>query len=185
LTFSANSLLIHGATGQALTASLRVAQQYSDDENIMLYFEDVEIDQKVTFDAVYHVTEEEIIEVGNRWDPQPFHIDPEAAKESIFGGLVASSAHVFAIWVSMGSDDIDKDKAIVSVSALGFNNLQWHAPIRPGDAIKSSFKITEARESKSRPGLGIVSSNNRMFNQTNETVFTLECAFLVPMRPVA
>ena len=151
----------------------------------MLYFEDVEMDQEVTFDAVYHVTEEEIIEVGNRWDPQPFHIDPKAAKASIFGGLVASSAHVFAIWVSMGSGDIDKDKAIVSVSALGFNNLQWHAPIRPGDDIKSAFKITEARESKSRPGLGIVNSTNRMFNQNNETVFTLECAFLVPKRPMA
>ena len=109
----------------------------------MLYFEDVELGQEVTFEAVYHVTEEEIIEVGNRWDPQPFHVDPEAARESIFGGLVASSAHVFAIWVSMGNDDIDKDKAIASVSALGFNNLQWHAPIRPGDAIQSSFKVTE------------------------------------------
>lgn len=149
----------------------------------MLYFEDVELNREVTFDAVYHVSEEEIIEVGNRWDPQPFHIDPEAARESIFGGLVASSAHVFAIWVSMGNDDIDKDKAIASVSALGFNNLQWHAPIRPGDAIKSSFEITEARASKSRPGLGIVNSRNRMFNQNDETVFTLECAFLVPKRP--
>ena len=150
---------------------------------IMLFFEDVVLGQDITFDAVYHVTEEEIMEVGNRWDSQPFHIDPEAAKNSLFGGLVASSAHVFAIWVSMGSDDIDKDKAISSVSALGFNNLQWHAPIRPGDAIRSSFRITEARESKSRPELGIVNSANRMFNQDDETVFTLECAFLVKKRP--
>ncbi len=149
-----------------------------------MYFEDVTLDREVTFDGVYHVTEEEIIEVGNRWDPQPFHIDPVAAKDSIFGGLVASSAHVFAIWVSMGNDDIDKDKAIKSVSALGFNNLQWHAPIRPGDTIRSSFTITEARASKSRPELGVVKSDNRMFNQHNETVFTLECAFLVPKRPV-
>jgi len=148
----------------------------------MLYFEDVEIGQDVTFDAAYHVTQEEIMEVGRRWDPQPFHIDPEAAKNSIFGGLVASSAHVFAIWVSMGNDDIDKDKAIASVSALGFNNLQWHAPIRPGDTLKSSFKIIEARDSKSRPEFGIVKSDNRMFNQNGETVFTLECAFLVPRR---
>lgn len=151
----------------------------------MLYFEDVEPGKDVTFDGVYHVTEAEIIEVGTRWDPQPFHIDPEAAKQSIFGGLVASSAHVFAIWVSMGNDDIDKDKAIASVSALGFNNLQWHAPIRPGDAIRSSFRITGARASRSRPELGIVKSDNRMFNQDDVTVFTLECAFLVPRRPKA
>lgn len=149
----------------------------------MLYFEDVTLGEEIIFDAVYHVTEEEIIEVGNRWDPQPFHIDPEAAKDSIFGGLVASSAHIFAIWVSMGNDDIDKDKAIASVSALGFNDLQWHAPVRPGDDIRSGFTIVEARESKSRPELGIVTSANRVFNQNDETVFTLECAFLVPKRP--
>ena len=148
-----------------------------------MYFEDVTLGQETTFEGTYHVTEEEIIEVGERWDPQPFHIDPEAAKDSIFGGLVASSAHVFVIWVSMGNDDIDKDKCIKSVSALGFDNLQWHAPIRPGDTLRSSFKIIEARESKSRPELGIVKSDNRMFNQDGETVFTLECAFLVPKRP--
>ena len=149
----------------------------------MLYYEDVELDRDVTFEGVYHVSEAEIIEVGTRWDPQPFHVDPVAAESSIFGGLVASSAHVFAIWVSMGNDEIDKDKVIASVSALGFNNLQWHAPIRPGDAIKSSFRITEKRASKSRPELGIVNSDNRLFNQDDETVFTLECAFLVPRRP--
>lgn len=149
-----------------------------------MYFEDVSVGLEMTFDGVYHVTEEEIIEVGKRWDPQPFHIDPVAAQDSIFGGLVASSGHVFLIWVSMGNDDVDKDKAIKSVSALGFNNLQWHAPIRPGDAIRSSFRIIEARASKSRPELGVVKSDNRMFNQDNETVFTLECAFLVPKRPV-
>lgn len=151
----------------------------------MIYFEDVNLHEEVVFDAVYHVTEEEIIEVGERWDPQPFHIDREAAKKSMFGGLVASSAHIFAIWVSMGNDEMDKDKAIASVSALGFNNLQWHAPVRPGDAIKSSFTITEARQSKSRPELGIVNSSNRVFNQNNEIVFSLECAFLVPKRPAA
>ncbi|MFT4614742.1 MAG: acyl dehydratase [Bacteroidia bacterium] len=151
----------------------------------MIYFEDVNLHEEVVFDGVYYVTEEEIIEVGERWDPQPFHIDREAAKKSMFGGLVASSAHIFSIWVSFGNDEADKDKVIASVSALGFNNLQWHAPVRPGDAIKSAFTITETRESKSRPELGIVTSNNRVFNQKNEIVFSLECAFLVPKRPIA
>lgn len=148
----------------------------------MLYFEDLEEGRETHFEEVYHVSEEEIIEVGRRWDPQPFHVDPEAAKDSMFGGLVASSAHIFAIYVSIGNADIDKEKAIASVSALGFDKLQWHAPVRPGDGLRNSFTIIGMRESNSRPHLGIVTTNCRMYNQRDETVFTLQCAFLVPKR---
>ena len=145
----------------------------------MRYFEDLNIGDEVIFEDEYCVTEEEIIEVGQRWDPQPFHTDPVAAKESIFGGLVASSAHIFSIYVRIGNTPMDEDKYIASVSALGFNNLQWHAPVRPNDVIKSGYKIIESRESKSKPNLGVVKASNRVFNQNDETVFTLECTFLV------
>lgn len=148
----------------------------------MMYFEDVEVGAQFCFEQEYRVTEEEIIEVGNRWDPQPFHTDPVAAQDSLFGGLVASSAHIFAIYVSLGSDEIDRDKCIASVSALGFDKLQWHSPVRPDDVIRSEYRVESARESRSRPELGIVNNNCRLFNQNNETVFTLECAFLVPKR---
>ena len=151
----------------------------------MWYFEDLVLGTEIVFESEYHVTEAEIIEVGTRWDPQPFHIDAEAAKHSIFGGLVASSAHIFSIWVSLGSHDIDKDKQIAAVSALGFDKLQWHAPVRPGDVLKSEYKIASMRESKTRPTLGICTSDCRVFNQNNETVFTLDSTFLVPKRDSA
>lgn len=146
----------------------------------MRYLEQISEGEEVVFEDVYHVTEEEIIEVGNRWDPQTFHTDPEAAKRSIFGGLVASSAHIFAIWVRIGHAPIDADKNIASVSALGFDNLRWHEPARPGDTLRNSFVIISIRESKSRPGLGVVVTHSRVYNQRDETVFTAECSFLVP-----
>lgn len=149
----------------------------------MRYFEEVEVGEEVTFQDEYPVTEEEIMEVGRRWDPQPFHTDPEAAKDSLFGGLVASSAHIFAIYVSLGYDEADKDVHMRAVSALGFDKLQWHAPVRPGDVLKSRYKVIEKRVSNSRPQYGIVRSNTEVFNQRSEIVFTLQCAFLVERLP--
>jgi acyl dehydratase len=148
----------------------------------MRYYEDLVLGEEVQFEGEYLVTEEEIIEVGKRWDPQPFHTDPVAARDSIFGGLVASSAHIFSIWVSIGHADIDKEKNVVSVSALGFNNLQWHSPVRPNDVLKCAYKTTRLRESNSKPNLGVVSNECTVTNQKGEAVFTLECSFLVSKR---
>ncbi len=151
----------------------------------MRYYDEIEEGELIRFEDSYSVTEEEIIEVGSRWDPQPFHIDKEAAKKSMFGGLVASSAHIFSIAVRIGNDPIDEDKMIAAVTALGFDKLQWHAPVRPGDVLRCHFSITGLRDSKSRPGLGIVSNDCRIYNQNDETVFTYQCNYLSPTRAYA
>ena len=149
----------------------------------MYYFEDLPIGREIIFDDEYHVTEEEIIEVGRRWDPRPFHTDPEAAKSSMFGGLVASSAHIFSIYVRIGNAEVDRDKQTAAVSALGFNNLQWREPVRPGDVLNCAYTVIGARASESRPTLGVVTSGCRMFNQNDKVVFTLECSYLIERRP--
>ena len=91
------------------------------------------------------VTEEEIREFGERWDPRPVHVDPVAAAESPFGGLVASSAHLFAIAISLSSV---KDIPIAAISSLGFRSIDNHAPVRPGDEITAEVEVLEAREDK-------------------------------------
>ena len=148
----------------------------------MKYYEDVVEGEEVVFEQEYLVTEEEIIEVGTRWDPQPFHIDPIAAKGSFFGGLVASSAHLFSIYCCIGTADYDQNKNVHSVSALGFNNMQWHDPVRPGDKLRSKYVVTASRESVSRPTMGIIVTRSTLFNQNDETVFTVECSSLVKKR---
>ena len=148
----------------------------------MKYYQDLNVGDQVTFEGSYLVTEEEIIEVGERWDPQPFHTDAAKAKDSIFGGLVAASTHIFAMFSRIGHDKIDQHNAIAAATAMGFNNLNWHRPVRPGDRIKASYEVKSMRLSKSKTDLGVVSLAHTLFNQRDEVVFTLEYCILVHKR---
>lgn len=147
----------------------------------MRYFEDIEPGEKIIFQNSYEVTEEEIIEVASRWDPQPFHIDKQAAEASIFGGLTASSVHLFAMMVGIGTCDT-KTEHMAAVSALGFNNVRALHPARPGDVLYVRSEVTGLRRSKSRPSCGIVETANEMYNQHGVTVMTADNAFLVSCR---
>jgi acyl dehydratase len=146
------------------------------------YLEDFAPGDQFTNPDGYVLTEQEVREVGERWDPQPFHIDPVAAEASMFGGLVASSVHLFAIGISLrpasGGDD-----PVAAVSALGFDRLRLHAPARPGDELHARTTVLECRESKSRPDLGIVRTGCELVNQDGDVVFSFEPAFLIRKRP--
>ena len=148
----------------------------------MKYFEDFTPGEEFTGHRRYALTEREIREIGERWDPQPFHIDPVAAESSLFGGLVASSVHLFAILVSMRAA-AGEDDPVAAVSALGFDRLRLHAPARPGDELHGRTKVLECRESKSRPELGIVRNGLELVNQHGDVVFSFESAFLVRRGP--
>jgi acyl dehydratase len=143
------------------------------------YYEDYEIGDVFDYPGSYRVTEAEVKEVAGRWDPQPFHLDPEAAKTSIFGGLVASSVHLFAISVSLGRSR----GPVAALTALGFDDLRWHAPARPGDTLRLRGETTSKRLSKSRPGAGIVINRSRVLNQNDELVFSYTGAALIACRP--
>ncbi len=101
----------------------------------------------------------------------------------MFGGLVAPSAHVFCIFVRLGNGEIDRAKAMSAATALGFEKLRWHASVRPGDVLRTGYRVIAVRESKSRPDVGVCTTANRMFNQNDQTVFTLESTFLAKKRP--
>ncbi|MCB1615413.1 MAG: MaoC family dehydratase N-terminal domain-containing protein [Pseudomonadales bacterium] len=147
----------------------------------MRYFEDIEVGEKIVFQNSYKVTEEEIIEVASRWDPQPFHIDKQAAEQSMFGGLTASSVHLFAMMVGIGTCD-KKTEHMAAVSALGFNNMRARHPARPGDELFVRSEVTALRRSKSRPDCGIVETANEMYNQDGVVVMSTDNAFLVSCR---
>lgn len=145
------------------------------------YFEDYEIDAEQEFDGEYEITSAEIIEVGRRWDPQPWHVDEEAAKNTDFGGLVAASAHLFAIssWFATRMP-----KQTAAIAALGFDELRIHAPARPGDRLHASARCTMKRESRSKPDRGIVVSRMEIANQNDEPILSMSTTFLVARRPV-
>ncbi len=131
----------------------------------MHYFEDFHIGD--TFDlGPLTVTAEEIIAFAKQFDPQYFHVDPQRAKDSIFGGLVASGWHAGALFMRMFFDDVLSKTD--SIGSPGLDQIRWLQPVRPNDTLHGRFTITDARVSKSRPTTGILRSNGELFNQHNE-----------------
>jgi acyl dehydratase len=150
----------------------------------MKYFEHFTLGLEAEAPGKHIVTEEEIIEFGTRWDSQPFHVDPEAAKDSLFGGLVACSVHLFAMAIGLWNRaTVNEEDRTAAVSALGFNNMQLKTPARPGDELKSKSTVIERRSSTSRPNLGIVTFRNEVTNQNGELVIAYESAALIQKDP--
>ena len=142
------------------------------------YYEDLEVGARVESPTSYLVTEEEVREFGERFDPQPFHVDPEAAAASEVGGLIASTVHIFAMDVALGV----KSTPTAAVAALGFDNMRTLAPVRPGDELTKVNEVIARRPSNSRPGVGIVTFRDTLHNQHGEPVFTFENTALIRMR---
>ena len=141
-----------------------------------LYFEDIEVGKKRVASITYRVEKEEIVEFARRWDIRPFHIDEAAAASSVFGGLVACSAHIFAILSYFATHS---DQRIESLAALGFDELRIHRPARPGDTLSCSFTCLEKRESKTKPDRGIVRTRASISNQQNKEVLSVIITTLV------
>ena len=144
------------------------------------YFDDVVVGEEYDFPGEYLLTQEDIVRVASEWDPQPFHVDEQAAAASMFGGLVASSVHLFSIAVKLAHTATEKRAA---VSALGFDDVKVLRPARPGDRLRYRSCCIGKRESKSRPELGIVQARGELFNQDGEIVFTLTSAALFAKTP--
>lgn len=150
----------------------------------MRWFEDLTPGHVDWCPTTYLVTEEEIVDVGRRWDPQPFHTDPVAAEASIFGGLVAATAHLFAILEALGGRVAEEDQ-IAAVGTRGMRNMRNHAPARPGDMIRRRGEVLARRLSESEPGRGIVDLRGELYNQNDELVFVVDLVTVVRCRPTA
>lgn len=150
----------------------------------MRWFEDLTPGRIDWWPTTYVVTEQEIVDVGRRWDPQPFHTDPVAAEASIFGGLVAATVHLFAMLEALGAR-VAEDDQISAVGTLGMRNMRNHAPARPGDVIRRRGEVLDRRLSESEPGQGIVDLRGQLYNQNDELVFSVDLVTLVRCRPTA
>ena len=146
----------------------------------IVYFEDVEVGQKWVKSITYQVKKEEIIEFARRWDPRYFHVDPKAAVSSVFGGLVACSAHIFSILSWFGTHG---ERRTASMAALGFDDLHMRHPVRPDDTLSCSFTYLEKRASKSKQDRGIVRTLASLSNQKNIEVFSAVIIAMIAKRP--
>ena len=146
-----------------------------------LYFEDLPIGYESIVGS-YELRAEEIIELASRWDPQPFHIDEEAAKNSVFGGLVASSLHLFAICTRLFFDHADE---IQTVAMLGKDKIRLPNPARAGSTLTYFTRCIDRRESKGRPDVGIVTFEDELKDENGKTVLTQEVTLMVARKPQA
>ncbi len=100
------------------------------------------------------VDREEMVAFARRFDPQPFHVDEEAAKASLFGGLAASGWFTAGLWMRLYVDQVLNNAA--SLGSPGGEEVAWPAPVFAGDELRASMEILDARVSRTRPGLGLV-----------------------------
>jgi acyl dehydratase len=144
------------------------------------FFEDFAVGQRFRSGEVT-VTADGIKAFARQYDPQPFHTDEEAARNSFFGGLVASGWHTAALSMRLIVDS-DLRPAGGTIGA-GTDGISWPKPVHPGDVLHVEGEVLEARASRSRPGLGIVKVRVQTINQRGEPVQIFIPALMVRRRP--
>lgn len=147
----------------------------------MQYLEDIKVGQKASY-GQYHVTREEVLDFARKYDPQPFHLDDDAAAKTHFGRISASGWHTAAMTMAMLVENLKENKQ-AGLGSPGLDELRWLKPVYPGDTLRVESEITEVRPSRSRPEMGSIHSTVTVFNQDNVPVMTMKSIGLVATRP--
>ena len=146
----------------------------------MQYFEDIPVGQKHAFGS-YAVTREEVLEFAGKYDPQPFHLNDEAAAKTHFGRLSASGWHTCAMTMAMLVGNLT-DRQQAGLGSPGVDELRWLKPVYPGDTLRVETEIFEKRRSASRREMGILKSRVKVLNQHDEPVLAMTLIGLVQVR---
>lgn len=137
-----------------------------------IYFDDLHTGQRFTTPAMT-VSETQILDFARVYDPQPFHIDAEAAKRTEFGGLIASGFHTlslsFSLFFRLGIF------SAANLGSPGMEEIRWLKPLRPGDTIHAEAEVTALKASQSKPDRGIVTMRHDTFNQDGALILTVTC----------
>jgi acyl dehydratase len=145
----------------------------------MRYWEDLEVGETAEVGPVT-VTEADIVEFASKYDPQPFHLDAEAASKTMYGGLIASGWHTSALYMGMYVRGVLSDTA--SLGAPGVE-IRWTMPVRPGDSLTGRAVVTELQPSSSDPRRGTVYVEHEVRNQDGDVVMTLRSRGMIARRP--
>lgn len=154
------------------------------------FFEDMEIGKGIALGS-YTFTHDEIIAFAERFDPQPFHLNEEAARNSLFGGLCASGWHTASIWLKLVVET--REDALAAMRAAGkaaprigpspgVRDLKWLKPVFVDDTISYHSTIVEKKNSRSQPGYGLVVTRYEGINQNSEPVISLQGSILIERR---
>jgi len=144
------------------------------------YFDDFAPGQDIDL-GTRTVTEEEIVAFARAYDPQPFHVDRDAAAHSIYGGVIASGWHTCGMMMRMVVDGLLNRSA--SMGSPGLDGVRWLAPVRAGDTLNVRYQTVQVKASRSKPDRGVVWSKWVAINQHGQTVCTVEGMGMFGRRP--
>ena len=147
------------------------------------YYEDFAVGEIKRPRGRVRVEKDAIIAFAQKFDPQPFHLDDEGGRKSIFGRLVASGWHTAAL--TMGLVAASEYRAVTGTIGMGFDGMLWPIPVYPGDELRIETEVLEMRPSTSRPDRGVMKFRTRTLNQNDEVVQELIANAMVPRRPAA
>jgi acyl dehydratase len=145
-----------------------------------LYFDDFHLGQKFNSITSYTVTAAEIKDFGQKYDPQPFHLDEAAGEASFFHGLAASGWLTAAIVMRLRVQSLAVAGGMIGAGA---EEMRWTEPVRPGDTLRTEIEVVGLRRAKSRPEYGIVTTTTLCYNQNNKIVLRATVNFFAPLRP--
>lgn len=144
------------------------------------YFEDFAVGEVIQL-GICSVDEGEIIDFAQRYDPQTFHIDPEAARQSIFGGLIASGWHSCGMLMRLMVDSLLRESS--SLGSPGIDEIRWLLPVRPGDTLTARYKVVDAKPSSSKPDRGVIFCACELENGHGQIVMTMRSRSMFGRRP--
>jgi acyl dehydratase len=148
--------------------------------NKVYYLEDFTVGQ-IFATGRTRIDSDQIKAFARQFDPQPFHLDEEAAQNSVFRGLAASGWHTAAVTMRLMADG--EFKPAGGIIGVGFDELSWSRPVRPGDELHAKSEILDVRPSKSRPDRGLIRVRTTTYNQNDEAVQSFTGNLIVPRRP--
>jgi acyl dehydratase len=147
----------------------------------MLYFEDILLHEVRESTATHLVTADEIKNFAGEWDPMPFHLDEEVAKQTPMGKLFASGVHSIAISIRLGHTMMDREIAVIA--GLGWQDVRFPSPLFAGDTVRLKTEIVDTRVSQSKPDRGIITSLNTLLNQDGVVVTEYKLLSMVLRKP--
>lgn len=139
--------------------------------HIKIWWEDLTVGEVRDLGTI-SPTAEEIIAFASQFDPQPFHLDAEAGRQSVFGGLSASGWHTCAMAMRLMVTNFLRETS--SLGSPGLESLKWLKPVYPGDVLRLQHTITEKRPMGKRPDVGLVRTVWEMFNQNGDKVLMMD-----------
>jgi len=162
-------------------ATAIIPSSYCWDDPMTRYWQDLKVGDTFSTSDSLTLSREDILEFAAEFDPQPYHLDKEAAEASIFGGLCASGWQVSAMMMRLLTDTFH-DQSIALLGVASVQQMRWKIPVFAGDSLRADITVIDSSETSGQAGIGTLDVEIQVSNQKEQPVITLQNRLLIPHR---